>query len=227
MTPADHILFDLDGTLVDSQKGIINSITSAVVTLGYPMPSPGSLRWVLGPPIRQNLARILGTDDTAKIEAGTKLYREHYSTNGVFEAEVYSGIFPLLEELKSKKRLFVVTAKPEPSARQMMDHLGLTGYFDGIYGSQLDGTFSDKSKLLAHMLEKHRIPSNTAVMIGDRNHDIIAAKKNGVKSVGILYGYGDINELQLAEADMIFTTVPDLHQYLSAAVSAEVETSDA
>jgi phosphoglycolate phosphatase len=214
MAQTECIFFDLDGTLVDSKEGILNSVISAVEDVGYPAPHPESLTWILGPPIRQNLARILKTDDVDLIETATRFYRARYSSHGVFESEVYAGIFPLLESLKGKVPLYIATARPEPSARETTDHLGLTRYFDGIYGSNLDGTMTDKSKLIAHILDKHGIAPESAVMIGDREHDIHAAKKNGVTSIGILYGYGDENELQGAGADFIYENVSSLRSHL-------------
>ncbi len=200
------VLFDLDGTLTDSAPGIFRSTRYALERLNAsdgverPIPRESELRWIVGPPLLDSFAKLVGDDKAATMLA---LYRERYAEIGMFENTVYPGIVDALEALKaSGYRLFVATSKLETSARPILEHFRLAGYFEAIYGSQADGTRAAKGDLLAYLIERERLViSDGVVMIGDRKHDALGARAVGIGSIGVLWGYGDAPELTAAGAD--------------------------
>lgn len=211
----DVILFDLDGTLTDSSPGIINSILYALQKYGIPVENTDVLKKFLGPPLHESFKEFYGFDDEKALEAVT-YYREYFSTKGIFENEVYDGIYTLLEQLKSNgKRLILATSKPQAFTDRIMEHFNLTKYFDLVAGSNMDTSRSKKAEVIEYALRKCAITDySKAVMVGDRKHDIIGAKTVGIDSVGVEYGYGDYDELHNAGATYIAKTVEDLKNIL-------------
>jgi phosphoglycolate phosphatase len=209
----DALLFDLDGTLTDNYPGITRSIAYALERLGAPVPDAAALRRCVGPPLRESFAWLLDTDDAEAIEAAIALYRERYGDLGWRENVVYDGIDDVLATLAAAPaRLFLCTSKPEVFARRIVTLFGLSVHFRGVYGTDLAGTFDDKVKLLRHLADSERIDTSRAVMIGDRSHDIRAARMNGARVVGVAWGYGTAEEL--AAADAIAATPADLLRVL-------------
>ncbi|MDR1191393.1 MAG: HAD hydrolase-like protein [Verrucomicrobiales bacterium] len=197
-TPA-AILFDLDGTLIDSGPGIINSIRHALAELGREPPSAAALRWCVGPPLTVIFQRLLRADDPALIASAVAAYRRRYQAGGMFEAAVYPGIPAALARLKARgPRLYVATSKPEIFARQILTHFGLARYFTAIHGSALDGARADKTALIAHALTVTNPPRARALMVGDRATDILGARRNGLRAAAVTYGYGVWSELAAA-----------------------------
>ncbi len=198
-----NLLFDLDGTLTDPFPGITKSILHALNRLGRALPSEENLRWCIGPPLKNSFAQLLDTDDDALTEKAVAYYRERFGTVGLFENEVYESIPETLENLrKSGHTLYVATSKPSVFATRIIDHFGLKRYFKAVHGSELDGTRCDKTELLEHILQEEGITSTDTVMIGDRKHDIVGAKANGIRGIGVLWGYGTKNELEAAGANV-------------------------
>ena len=196
-----NILFDLDGTLTDPYQGITRCISHALVTLGRPSPPRMSLRWCIGPPLKNSFATLLATDDANLVKEALTIYRERFGSVGLFENEVYEGITETLEALKKMGHmLYVATSKPSVYAERIIDYFGLRQYFKGIYGSELDGKRSDKTSLILHILKSESIDLSEASMIGDREHDIIGAKANEVSGFGVLWGYGTKEELEASGA---------------------------
>jgi len=196
-----NLLFDLDGTLTDPFEGITKCIAHALVKLGRPAPPHESLRWCIGPPLKNSLAKLLASDDDQLAEKALAIYRERFGSVGLFENEVYKDIPEVLGVLKEMGHtLYVATSKPAVYAERIVNHFGLRGYFRDIYGSELDGTRTDKTSLISHILQKESISSNGTFMIGDRKHDMIAAKANGVSGLGVLWGYGTREELEASGA---------------------------
>ena len=190
----DTILVDLDGTLTDPAAGIIAAVRHAVARMGAAPPPAEELRWVIGPPLRQSFPRLLG--DGHDVEAAIGHYRDHYGAGGLFEAAVYDGIFDALAVLRDRPaRLLVCTAKPQHFAERVLDHFDLSARFDAIYGPDLEGRLDDKGDLIAHMIEVEGFDPGRAVMIGDRGSDVFAAKRHGIPTVGVLWGYGSREEL--------------------------------
>ena len=208
-----NILFDLDGTLVKSEEGIFKSLRHGLKGHLETEPTDKDLLPFIGPPITDSLSNVYGFDEE-KQRAIVSKYRERYNDTGLFEAELYEGIEEVLEELVKDYKLYVVTTKPEPSAKKVIDHFGLSSYFQGIYGPTLDGKYNDKSDLMAHALEDSSIDPKGSLMIGDRKYDMIAAKDNGLDRAGVLYGYGDEEELRKAGAQDIIKEPKDIVDYI-------------
>ncbi|GGD01370.1 HAD family hydrolase [Enterococcus wangshanyuanii] len=196
------ILFDLDGTITDSGEGIINSVSYALEKMKLPIPNKEQLYSFIGPPLNESFRKLFSLDEPA-IEQAVSYYRENYQIRGMYENHVYDGITELLNELKSAGcQLYIATSKPEVYAKQILAHFDLDAYFAGIYGASLDGNRSKKGDVIRYALSSAKITSlEKTVMIGDRSHDIIGAKENQLDSLGVLYGFGDHEELTIAGAD--------------------------
>lgn len=210
------ILFDLDGTLSDSSQGIINSIIYALEKYDvndYDMPL---LRKFLGPPLHESFEKFMGFDKEKSLQA-VKLYREYFSSKGLFENEIYGGVSDLLQNLKENgKTLIVATSKPQPFTDRIMEHFDLAKYFDFIAGSNMDTTRSKKAEVIEYALSECNIKDKSkVVMIGDRAEDMIGAQTVGLDSIGVEYGYGTFDELKNAGATYIVKTVGELKDLLS------------
>lgn len=207
----DYYFFDLDGTLTDSAPGIINSFKHALTKLGLEIPSYETLCTYIGPPLPTTFSEFYGFNKE-ECDNAVKLYREYYSDKGLFENSVYDGIEEMLINLKNKgKHLVVATSKPEPFAVKILEHFGLAKYFDFICGSMIDESRSTKAEVIKYALECCKNPDKAKVlMIGDREHDVKGAKLNNIKCLGILFGFGNREELELAGADYILETVGEI-----------------
>ena len=210
-----YYLFDLDGTLTDPALGITNSLKHAFIHFGLEIPSYEKLCTFIGPPLLDTFKNELHFDEE-KAKEGVKAYREYFSTKGIFENKVYDGIPELLKSLKEKGKVLVVaTSKPEEFAVKIIEHFGLSGYFTHVCGSCMDDTRSTKAEVINYALGLCGIDEaqkEQVLMIGDRKHDIIGAKENGIESCGILFGYGSREELENAGADYIAATVKELEE---------------
>jgi phosphoglycolate phosphatase len=191
----DTIFFDLDGTLTDPKPGITRSIQYALRKLDHhTIPTEDELTWCIGPPLRASFVKILGATDSADL--AVSLYRERFSDIGLYENGVYDGIGKVLATLgQSGHRLFVATSKAHVFAERIIDHFGLRHHFERVFGAELDGTRADKSDLLAYALKTASVDPSKTLMIGDRSHDMIGARNNGIRGIGVLYGYGSKDEL--------------------------------
>ncbi len=197
-----NLFFDLDGTLTDPKLGITSCIQYALTRLDRPCSNVRSLEKYIGPPLLDSFRELLDDDDLA-VQAIT-LYRQRFSTLGMFENKLYAGITDCLNQLKhSQIPLFVVTSKPTVYAEKIIQHFNLADFFTRIYGSSLDGRLTNKSQLLRHVLQHEYIQAQTALMIGDRRYDIIGAKENGIATIGVSWGYGTHQELTQAGADRL------------------------
>lgn len=195
------ILFDLDGTLTDPAEGIIGSILHALTMLETAAPEPAALRACIGPPLRSSFARLLNTCDSARIEHAVAHYRDRFAATGIFENRMYDGIPETLESLRTlPARLFVATSKPQIFAEKIVAHFGLDRYFERVYGAELDGSLDDKSVLVRMIVEREGLEPARTWMVGDRSHDMVAARANGIAGIGVLYGYGTREELTEAGA---------------------------
>jgi phosphoglycolate phosphatase len=193
-----NVLFDLDGTLTDPREGIVACIRHALAALGHSGSVEGLERFI-GPPLRDAFRELLATDDAAVIESAIARYRERFREVGMYENRVYEGIPEALELLDSSgARLFVATSKPRVFAERILEHFCLASHFVSIHGCHLDGTFSEKAKLIAHILAHEHLSAADTLMVGDRHHDAAAAIGNRVIPVGVLWGYGTREELALA-----------------------------
>ena len=212
-----HIFFDLDGTLTDPAQGITNSFIHALKYFGREIPSYEELCKLIGPPLPYSFETILGFPKEKVMEAVAK-YREYFATKGLFENSVYPGIPELLQTLKEKcKHLVVATSKPEEYSIKIIEHFGLSKYFDYVCGSLMDESRSKKAEVIAYALERCGLSESDkerVLMVGDRFHDIEGAQQNGLKSCGVLFGYGSREELEEAGADYIVKDVMDLYKVI-------------
>ncbi len=197
-----NLFFDLDGTLTDPFVGITSSLQCALQALGLPVPAAASLKFAIGPALRESLGKLVDTPD--QIEPALVAYRQRFSTIGLFENTVYEGIPAALAQLQAQQhRLFVVTAKPAPFAEQIVSHFGLAPYFERVVGSALDGSLDDKADIIALLLKEAQLNAAQCVMIGDREHDVRAAKQHGIATIGVTWGYGSQTELTQSGADVL------------------------
>jgi phosphoglycolate phosphatase len=209
----EAVLLDLDGTLTDNYLGIARSIVYALDRLGVAPPEAAVLRRCVGPPLRTSFAALLDTDDAATIENAIVLYRERFADVGWRENVVYHGIPEALAVLAAGDRpLYLCTSKPEVYARRIVALFGFHEHLRGVYGADLAGALDDKAALVAHLASRERLDASHATMIGDRHHDVRAARANGARSIGVLWGYGSAEEL--AEADALVRTPAELVEAL-------------
>lgn len=214
MKTYETVLFDLDGTLTDPGLGITNSVIYALKKLQITPPPREELYKFIGPPLHESFETYY---HLSRDEAMTAVdyYREYYRDTGIFENRLYDGIPWLLEELHgSGKKLLVATSKPEVFAKRILEHFGIMKYFSAVCGALLDGSRTDKSEVIAYALNTALRPE-TAIMVGDRKHDIIGANKNGIDSMGVLFGYGSRRELMDAGATYICKTVNDIEEIIN------------
>ncbi|HKR75249.1 MAG TPA: HAD hydrolase-like protein [Rhodanobacter sp.] len=191
-------LFDLDGTLIDSEPGITACIRYAFDKLG--VPAPTELRPWIGPPLRHSFAPLLG-HDAERVEAAVDYYHERFATLGWREHLVYPGIVAAIERLQaSGHTLAVVTSKPERHARPIVEHLPFGNAFTRLYGPDPSSPHSEKASMIAAALADFAVPPGQTAMIGDRCFDIEGAVANRVRGIGVLWGFGSREELELAGA---------------------------
>lgn len=205
-----HIFFDLDGTLTDSSEGILNSFCYAIDRMGLKKVERSELKKFIGPPLSYTFGTLLGLGEEGGAKA-VAFYRQYFAEKGIFENAVYGGICDMLEELmRDGRKLVVATSKPEVYAKRIIAHFDLDRYFPLVCGATLDDSRSQKSDVIAYALGMAGVSPERAVMVGDRAHDIIGAKANGMKCVGVLYGFGDRHELEQAGADEIAEKPSDI-----------------
>ena len=199
-----HLFFDLDGTLTDSSEGIMRAYAYMMDAMRLPYRDYTDFKRVVGPPLFDCFREDGVPEDQAK--EALRLFQEYYAARGIWENEIYEGIKEALFALKeSGIRLFVVTAKPEPFAKKVLDHFGLTSFFEDIIGADMAEKHCDKQTLLAEILKRNGIsPSPKMAMIGDRSYDMIGALRVGIRAYGVLWGIGSEEELKGAGAERLF-----------------------
>lgn len=204
------IIFDLDGTITESELGITNSIKYSLNFFGIEKERE-SLKRHIGPSLSITFREYLG-DDEEKIKLAIEKYREYYISGGMFENIVYEGVENTLKKLKERgKTVILASSKPMVFCQQILEHFNLDKYFDFIGGSNLDETRTKKVEVIKFSLENiNKKADDNALMVGDRRYDIIGAKELNIDSVGVLYGYGDYEELKDAGATYIIEHVDDL-----------------
>ena len=211
-----YILFDLDGTVTDPEVGITLSVAYALRHYGIEVEDARSLRKFIGPPLHDSFIDFYGFSREKAFEAVDK-YRERFAETGIFENEPYEGIHELLAQLKSEGYIMAIaSSKPEVFTKRIIEHFDLSPYFTEVCGSELDGKRTDKAEVITYALEKLGSPAaEDVIMVGDRHHDIVGAKKNGLTSIGVLYGFGSEDELHEAGADYIAASVNDIGKIVS------------
>jgi phosphoglycolate phosphatase len=228
VAPITHVLFDLDGTIADSQRGILNCLRHAFAAVGLTVPPDADLLPLIGPPLGVALRRF--DLDTATIDLLITRYRDRYRPIGIFEADLYEGMAELLADaVKAGLTLAVATSKPEPFAMQLLDHFGLSRHFAVIAGATFDDTRSHKAQIIEHALGL--LPGATTehtVMVGDREYDVLGGAVHGLRTVGVAWGFGTHHELESAGAWHIVDDVAALRVLLAVdGTRARVTTSPA
>lgn len=216
MNQFTDVLFDLDGTITDSYPGITAGVKYSLEGLGIIEEDIDNLKRFVGPPLHETYERCYGVAGEEYLKA-LSLFHVYYRSRGIFECTVFDGVEELLKRLqKHGKRIFLATSKPEPEAKRVVEHFGLTKYFTFIGGSDGDlGTARDtKGKVIEYVIESVGLDKADCVMVGDKSYDIIGARSAGIASVGILYGYGDIKELIESGADHICKDLGELEAFL-------------
>lgn len=210
-----YLLFDLDGTLTDPAEGITNSVAYALNKFGINVEDKRTLYKFIGPPLVDAFSEYYGFSKEDS-EKATAFYRETFRVTGLYQNMVYDGVVEMLEALKSKgKKLVVATSKPEEFTMKILKHFDLLKYFDFVAAATFDATRNSKDKVIAYALENIDIKDKSeVVMIGDRHHDIDGAKDNGIDSVGVLWGFGSREELEIAGATYIAESVQEILKYV-------------
>lgn len=219
-----YVLFDLDGTLSDSAPGIVKSVAYALDKLGFSYDGTESLKRFVGPPLREEFMKYcsFGIDEGNR---AVDLYREYYTVKGIYDNTMYDGVPEMLGELSAKGYILAVaTSKPEKFARSILERyrIGENGersaasVFAYVGGSELNGDRTDKAEVIEYVMKSlgKDVTPDKCVMVGDREHDIIGARKLGMRSVGVLWGYGSRSELENAQADIIFDSPSELAKML-------------
>ena len=213
-----YILFDLDGTLTDPKIGITTCVQYALHKMGIEEPDPDRLEPFIGPPLKDSFREFYAMNEEEAVRA-VEYYRERFSTVGLFENEVYSGIPELLARLKKDgRKLAIASSKPTVYVKKILEYFSIYEYFDIIVGSELDGTRCRKEEVVEEALEQlsadDKFRKRDAVMIGDRKFDIEGAKAHQIPSIGVNYGYAADNELVEAGADCVVGNVKELSEVL-------------
>ena len=204
-----HILFDLDGTIVRSDLGITKGVQKSLEHFGI-YEEIDDLKKFVGPPMVESYTNFYGFS-LLQYEKALEIFHEYYRSTGIFECELYEGIEEMLKVLSVEYRLYIATSKPEREARRVIEHFGLDKYFTFVGGS--DGDFNTKratkTAVIEYVLETNKIMDRGfAIMVGDKSHDIVGAGNAGLKSIGVLYGYGGLEEFE--GANYIVKNVEDL-----------------
>lgn len=206
------LFFDLDGTLVDSSLGITRCATHALSALGVPVPAHGELLTWIGPPLRESFAPHVGE---ARVEEAIAHYRQRYEREGWQEHQAYARLGEVIEALHARgHRLVVVTAKNEDHARRIVAHLPHGCCFVDVVGASADGRLAHKRDIVAEALRRHGLDPLDCTMIGDRRMDMEGAVVHGLRAVGVLWGFGDAQELRTAGADAMAAAPEDLLRLL-------------
>jgi phosphoglycolate phosphatase len=212
-----NLFFDLDGTLTDPREGIVRCLRHALDRVGVAAPTDDQLARFIGPPLQDSLAQLLGPEHADLVPTTLASYRERFRTKGMFENEVYVGVPEGLEALAAAGwRLWVVTSKPRVFAVPILEHFGLARHFAGVHGAELSGERSNKGDLIAYVLHTEGISAGQATMIGDRFHDVVGARTNDVRALGVLWGYGTRAELVDAGAEGVYESFSELVAALGA-----------
>jgi phosphoglycolate phosphatase len=196
------VLFDLDGTLVDSTPGIWSSVRAAAAALGLAEPTPAQLRAMVGPPLQDGFAVVLGVP-LADVDGAVAAFRAHYAAGAVLDVAVHGGVPALLAELRARGAvLAVATSKPEVFAVRVLEHTGLRPSFASVHGATLDGAVRHKDQVVAAALAAHP-DGRRPVLVGDRAHDVLGAAAHGLPCIGAGWGPAEDGELVAAGAAVV------------------------
>lgn len=209
-----YILFDLDGTITDPFLGITKSVAYSLNSFGIEVENLAELKKFIGPPLVDSFQEYYGMTYQQSLLAVEK-YREYFRVTGLYENRVYTGLENMLQRLLDEgKILYICTSKPHVFAKQILKHFQLEKYFQGVYGSELDGTRNAKKDVISYCLKQENIDNQNCIMVGDRKHDVIGAHENNIPCIGVLYGYGDLEEFENCHCDKIVNDFCELEECL-------------
>lgn len=202
-----YVLFDLDGTLIDPGIGITKSVEYALNKYNITVTDRAELYKFIGPPLQNSFKQFYGFSDEDCVLA-VNYYREYFKDKGIYENKIYDGIVDMLKSLKENGNIIILaTSKPETFAIKILEHFNLIQYFDFVSAATMDGSRSEKADIIKYALDSNGINNlSSVIMVGDRKYDIIGAKQCNLDSIGVLFGYGSKNELEMAGADFIVET---------------------
>jgi phosphoglycolate phosphatase len=203
-----NILFDLDGTIIESKEGIAGCITETLTHFGYTPPT--KLDWCIGPPLHDVYRQLINNSDESHIEEVVAYNRKIYSEKWIYECSLFAGIIDVITHLHRDKQVFIATSKPREFAERTMEHLGINHYFKKVYGSEFDGSLENKSQLIAHILKNEQINASDCIFIGDRKYDIIGAKDNNMEVIAVTWGFAGDDEFTEHKPSHICHHVLDL-----------------
>lgn len=204
------IIFDFDGTVADTRRGVFDSIIYALTSYGYEVPDESVLNSFLGPPLFESFQKTTGcSDETA--QALTAKYRELYTDNAMYRLHLFDGVEEMLKKMKANGiKMAIASSKPEKFFSKLLKHLEITEYFDVVCGASLGDIHNTKQAIIARAMEKLSAERDKTLMVGDRVFDIDGAKQNGIKSAGVVFGFDYSEELRSAGADFIVNTTEKL-----------------
>ena len=217
--PIRNILFDLDGTLIDTGEGIMKCAAYSLKTLGIEVEDYRKLSFFVGPPLVHTYTTRYGVD-MEKARELVKIYRERYNPIGVYECELYPGVRECLESLKSDGyKLYVASSKPEHMCRLLLEHFGISMLFDDVSGATPDGRIDTKSQVLSELFRRHIKDdpgfAGSSILVGDTKFDILGANDMGISSLGVSFGYGSPEEMKTLGAAWIADSMPQIYEYFS------------
>lgn len=213
----NYVLFDVDGTLTDNKVGITTCVQLALSHFGIHEENLDALEPFIGPPLKQSFMKFYGLSDS-EAEKAIEVYRSRFSTIGLFENEMYPGVDQMLCSLRNAGyQICVASSKPTVFVEQILEHFDIKKYFHHVVGSFLDGRRVEKDEIVEEALRLLGVTEETkkeAVMIGDRKFDVEGAKRHGVDSIAVAYGYGTPEELAAAKPDYLVSSVRELEDLL-------------
>lgn len=211
-----NILLDLDGTLTDPKIGIHSCIRYAMEKMGQPLADDTDLDWTIGPPLKASFIQLLNSAEDALAEQALAFYRERFSTIGLYENELYPHVIETLKALVERGyNLYLATAKPQVFAIRILEHFELLDYFTKPYGSELTGERTNKGDLIHYILQQEQLVPEHCIMVGDREYDILGARRNGIETIAVTYGYGTDAEIAQATPKLQIRQFAELLNYFN------------
>lgn len=211
----EYIFVDMDGTLMDTGEGVTNSVAYALERFGIDIADRNELYKFIGPPLTESFREYCGFDE-AKTNEAIAVYREYYTDKGLFECYVYDGMREALDDMnKAGKKVVLATSKPEDFAKKILEKFDLDKYFYFVAGASMDGVRNSKSDVLRYAIEECKITDMTQIlMVGDRKYDMLGAAEFDIDGLGVLFGYGDEEELRQAGAKYIVQSAHEIINYI-------------
>ncbi len=204
------IIFDFDGTIADTRRGVFDSIIYALTSYGYEVPEESVLNSFLGPPLYVSFKKTTSCSDEMA-QTLTAKYRELYTDNAMYRLQLFDGVEEMLKEMKANGiKMAIASSKPEKFFSKLLKHLGITEYFDVVCGASLSDIHNTKQTIIARAMDELGAEKDKTLMVGDRVFDIDGAKQNGIKSAGVVFGFDYTEELKEAGADLIVNSTEEL-----------------